>query len=104
MAGARTLGGRALGFAEAAVLAMNAGCDLVLLCNQSVGNGKPLDDLLRATGLPAGDFVRNCKQLLDLLRQIEEVAPPEVAPTARAAYHAVNRGVVSYTGVSPVEP
>jgi beta-N-acetylhexosaminidase len=46
MAGARTLAGRRLGYAEAAVLAMQAGCDLVLLCNQSVGKGKPLDDLL----------------------------------------------------------
>jgi beta-N-acetylhexosaminidase len=25
---------------------MQAGCDLVLLCNQSLGKGKPLDDLL----------------------------------------------------------
>ena len=46
MAGARTLAGRTLGYAEAAILALDAGCDLVLLCNQSVGKGKPLDDLL----------------------------------------------------------
>ena len=65
--------------------------------------GKPLDDVLAASGLPAGDFVRNCKQLLDLLRQIEDAAGPEVAPMARAARETVNRGVVSYTGVSPVE-
>ncbi|HEX8099929.1 MAG TPA: RNA helicase, partial [Actinomycetota bacterium] len=61
--------------------------------------GKPLDDLLAASGLPAGDFVRNCKQLLDLLRQIQEVAEPDVAPVARAAYDSINRSVVSYTGV-----
>jgi ATP-dependent RNA helicase HelY len=65
--------------------------------------GKPLEDVLGASGMPAGDFVRNCKQLLDLLRQIEEVAGPEVAGLARAARAAVNRSVVSYTGVSPVE-
>ena len=47
-----------------------------------------------------GDFVRNCKQLLDLLRQIEEVADPAVAAVIRAARRAVNRGVVAYTGVS----
>jgi ATP-dependent RNA helicase HelY len=61
--------------------------------------GKPLEDVLAASGLAAGDFVRNCKQLLDLLRQIEEVAGPDVAPTARAANGAVNRSVVAYTGV-----
>jgi beta-N-acetylhexosaminidase len=76
MAGARTLGGRTLGYAEAAVLAMNAGCDLVLLCNQSVGKGKPLDDLLdglveaRASGawLPDGAAER---RRIDLLPQTE---------------------------------
>jgi len=46
-----------------------------------------------------GDFVRNCKQLLDLLRQIGEVAPHATADVVRAAAEAVNRGVVSYTGV-----
>jgi ATP-dependent RNA helicase HelY len=61
--------------------------------------GKPLEDVLAASGLPAGDFVRNCKQLLDLLRQIEEVADPDVAGATRAAYAAVNRSVVAYTGL-----
>jgi ATP-dependent RNA helicase HelY len=61
--------------------------------------GKPLEDVLAVSGMPAGDFVRNCKQLLDLLRQVEEVAGPEVAETAGAAHRAVNRSVVSYTGV-----
>ena len=61
--------------------------------------GKPLDDVLAESGMPAGDFVRNCKQLLDLLRQIAEVAPDEVASTAIAAVDSVNRSVVSYTSV-----
>jgi ATP-dependent RNA helicase HelY len=61
--------------------------------------GKPLEDVLAASGLPAGDFVRNCKQLLDLLRQIEEVAEPEISGLARQAHHAVNRSVVAYTGL-----
>ena len=29
-----------------AVLALNAGCDLVLLCNQSLGEGRAVDELL----------------------------------------------------------
>ena len=61
--------------------------------------GKPLEDVLHETGMAPGDFVRNCKQLLDLLRQIEEVAPESAAIVVGAARRAVNRGVVAYTGV-----
>jgi ATP-dependent RNA helicase HelY len=46
-----------------------------------------------------GDFVRTCKQVLDLLRQIEDVAPEGVSDVVRRARAAVNRGVVAYTGV-----
>jgi beta-N-acetylhexosaminidase len=50
MEGARRVadvkGGTVLDYDEAAVLALNAGCDLVLLCNQSTGKGKAVDDLL----------------------------------------------------------
>jgi beta-N-acetylhexosaminidase len=31
---------------QGALAALNAGCDMVLLCNQSMGKGKPVDDLL----------------------------------------------------------
>jgi hypothetical protein len=34
---------------------------------------------------------------------VEAVAPPGVSAIAKIAVDAVNRGVVSYTGVSPVE-
>jgi ATP-dependent RNA helicase HelY len=61
--------------------------------------GKALEDVLIETERAPGDFVRTCKQLLDLLRQVEEVADGEAATLARAAREAVNRGVVSYTGV-----
>jgi ATP-dependent RNA helicase HelY len=61
--------------------------------------GEPLEAVLRETDMAPGDFVRNCKQLLDLLRQIEEVAPPATADLVRAARLAVLRGVVAYTGV-----
>ncbi len=36
MAGARLLDGQALSYTQAAVAALNAGCDMVLLCNQSI--------------------------------------------------------------------
>jgi ATP-dependent RNA helicase HelY len=61
--------------------------------------GKPLEDVLHEADMAPGDFVRNCKQLLDLLRQIEDVAPPATAATVRAAREAVDHGVVAYTGV-----
>ena len=46
MEGARQLEGGALTYAEAATVALNAGCDLVLLCNQSVDGGAAVDELL----------------------------------------------------------
>ena len=46
MTGARVLDGKEVSFTQAAVAALNAGCDMVLLCNQSVGDGKPVDDFL----------------------------------------------------------
>lgn len=46
MAGARMIDGREVSHSEAAVAALNAGCDLVLLCNQSVGDGHVLDALI----------------------------------------------------------
>lgn len=47
MAGARVIEGRPVGFTEAALAALTAGCDLVLLCNQSnVGQGEAIDELL----------------------------------------------------------
>jgi ATP-dependent RNA helicase HelY len=61
--------------------------------------GKHLDTVLAETGMAPGDFVRNAKQLLDLLRQIAEVAGGDVVSNVRGAVEAVNRGVVAYTGV-----
>ena len=46
MAGARVLDGQPVSPTEAAVVALNAGCDMVLLCNQSAGDGAELDGLI----------------------------------------------------------
>jgi beta-N-acetylhexosaminidase len=46
MEGARQLDGQTLTYPEAAALSLDAGCDLVLFCNQSVDGGKPVDELL----------------------------------------------------------
>jgi ATP-dependent RNA helicase HelY len=56
--------------------------------------------------LTAGDFVRWCKQLVDLLSQIaliaEDLSPhgPELRRTTRKAIEAVRRGVVAYSSVA----
>jgi beta-N-acetylhexosaminidase len=47
MAAARQIEGRAVRFAEAATAALQAGCDMVLLCNQSVvDGGAPIDEAI----------------------------------------------------------
>jgi beta-N-acetylhexosaminidase len=47
MAGARRIEGRSVGYGEAVLAALDAGCDLVLLCNQSVvEEGAALDQVL----------------------------------------------------------
>ncbi len=46
MAGARMIDGREVSYTEAGVAALNAGCDMVLLCNQSLDGGEAVDELL----------------------------------------------------------
>lgn len=46
MEGARHLAGSALTYSQAAAMALRAGCDMVLLCNQSLDGGLAVDDLL----------------------------------------------------------
>jgi len=58
--------------------------------------GKDLEDVLFDEDLTGGDFVRNVKQLIDLLRQVGDVAPvPATASAARSAAGALFRGVVA---------
>ena len=51
MAGARLIDGEQVSYTQAAVTALNAGCDLVLLCNQSTadseGGGQAVDQLIQ---------------------------------------------------------
>ncbi len=46
MEGARRIDGRVVSYTDAGVAALNAGCDLVLLCNQSLGDGQAVDELI----------------------------------------------------------
>lgn len=64
--------------------------------------GHPLDEVLREADMPAGDFVRWCKQVIDVLGQLAAAAPPAgtVPKNARKAVDAMLRGVVAYTSVA----
>lgn len=69
-------------------------------------SGHRLDAVLRDVDMAAGDFVRWCKQLIDLLDQIADAAADgsddgeELSRTARKAVASVRRGVVSFSSVS----
>ncbi len=58
--------------------------------------GDELADVLEDEEMTGGDFVRNVKQTIDLLRQVADVAPdPVTSATARAAADACLRGVIA---------
>lgn len=62
--------------------------------------GRGLDAVLRGTDLAAGDFVRWCKQVIDVLDQLSKAAPHErMRATANKAVDALRRGVVAYSSV-----
>jgi ATP-dependent RNA helicase HelY len=62
--------------------------------------GRSLDAVLRGGELSAGDFVRWCKQVIDVLDQLTKAAPTErVRTQARRAVDALRRGVVAYSSV-----
>lgn len=59
-------------------------------------SGQRLEVVLRDSEIGAGDFVRRCKQVVDLLGQIGDAAPDRsLAVSARGAIDAVMRGVVA---------
>jgi len=59
-------------------------------------SGQRLEVVLRDSEIAAGDFVRHCKQVIDLLGQIgDAAAEPTLSVTVRRAIDAVRRGVVA---------
>ncbi|MFD3452183.1 DEAD/DEAH box helicase [Streptomyces sp. NPDC058691] len=64
-------------------------------------SGHGLDAVLRDADMPAGDFVRWTKQLIDVLGQIAGAAPEggQVRRNARKAVDGLLRGVVAYSSV-----
>jgi ATP-dependent RNA helicase HelY len=62
--------------------------------------GADVEQVLRDDpDLAPGDFVRWCKQLLDLLSQVALIAEGPVRTTAQTAVTAVRRGVVAWSSV-----
>ncbi|ADG74769.1 DSH domain protein [Cellulomonas flavigena DSM 20109] len=62
--------------------------------------GRSLDAVLRGSDLAAGDFVRWCKQVIDVLDQVSGAAPTaRLRTTAAKAVTAMRRGVVAYSTV-----
>jgi ATP-dependent RNA helicase HelY len=78
-------------------------------------DGQRLSAVLDDVGLPAGDFVRWCKQLIDMLGQVADAAgtlaraadaepaaaerSAQIRGTARSAIDLLRRGVVAYSSV-----
>ena len=62
--------------------------------------GETLEHVLDEEDLSGGDFVRNIKQLIDLLRQLGDAAPSvDTARVARQAADALFRGVIAASSV-----
>ncbi|MEV7780321.1 DEAD/DEAH box helicase [Kitasatospora sp. NPDC088351] len=63
--------------------------------------GHSLDAVLREADMPAGDFVRWTKQLIDVLGQIQDAAGEDVElrRTARKAVDGLRRGIIAYSSV-----
>ncbi len=62
-------------------------------------SGSPLEKVLGEDDAP-GDFVRSVKQLIDLLRQLADIATtPELAEKVEDAIRSLNRGVIAYSSL-----
>jgi ATP-dependent RNA helicase HelY len=59
--------------------------------------GSRLDSVMKQTGMLAGDFIRWCKQTIDLLEQISKVNPDELSATAQSSIDQIKRGIVAYS-------
>ncbi len=78
MEGARLIDGKRVSYTQAAVEALTAGCDMVLLCNQSVGDeGRAVDELL--DGL-TGAVAKRQVHLSEMSEQRRLNLLPQTAP------------------------
>jgi ATP-dependent RNA helicase HelY len=59
--------------------------------------GAKLDLVLESADLLPGDFIRWCKQIIDLLEQLAKASEGPISPKARDAVDLVKRGIVAYS-------
>jgi ATP-dependent RNA helicase HelY len=59
--------------------------------------GAKLDLVLESADLLPGDFIRWCKQIIDLLEQLAKASEGEISQRARDAVDLVKRGIVAYS-------
>ena len=62
-------------------------------------SGQSLTSVLKDSDLTVGDFVRNMKQIVDLLRQLRG-AVPELQPIIEDSLKKIDRGVIVYAGAA----
>jgi beta-N-acetylhexosaminidase len=79
MQGARRVDGHDVGYAEAAAVALEAGCDMVLLCNQSVDGGAAVDALIDGLERAVADGSVKLEAASDHRRR---ALLPQIAPLA----------------------
>ncbi|MDH6169710.1 beta-N-acetylhexosaminidase [Variovorax boronicumulans] len=77
MEAGRYIDGKLLSYADAALAALEAGCDLALLCNQSMGDGQSLDGLL--ADFDAAKAARRWLPDADSEKRRRALLPSEVA-------------------------
>jgi beta-N-acetylhexosaminidase len=78
MEGARLIDGKRVSYTQAAVEALSAGCDMVLLCNQSVGDeGRAVDELLEglSKAIAKGKVTLNEMSEQRRLNLLPQIAP-----------------------------
>ncbi len=88
MEGARLIEGRQVSYTEAAVTALNAGCDMVLLCNQTVDGKTDVDELLAGMEHALANEEWDCdvgseNRRIDLLPQSPPLTCDELMHQAR---------------------
>lgn len=64
---------------------------------RSWAGGQSLTSVLKDSELTVGDFVRNMKQIVDLLRQLRS-AVPDLQPIIEDCLKRIDRGVIVYAG------
>jgi len=102
MAAGRYIDGELLSFADAALAALEAGCDMALLCNQSIGDGVPLDGLLEgfAAARDAGRWSGNPDSEARRCSLLPDTSAPSWTALAGSAQYRSARRILSRDGLT----